>query len=105
MGQLSLPKYDVYFTTGETVGQSGTLIPDVGIGWQYTPPCVSLEWWPTADTPQGAPFTTATHWSAEQYVGTETNGYWNDKRGFLPFLDLPKSTQRSMELALSLGAA
>ena len=38
--------HDVYFTIGETVGQPGSQVPDVGLTWNYTPPCVALDWWP-----------------------------------------------------------
>jgi len=58
-GQLRLAKHDLYFTTGETVGQPGTLIPDTGIEWHYTPPCVALDWWPRCRPAGGdAPFST-----------------------------------------------
>ncbi len=42
-GRISLTPHDVYFTTGETVGQAGTRIPDLGLNWIYTPPCVALD--------------------------------------------------------------
>ena len=40
---LELPRYDTYFTTGETVaeGQPGTALP-----WVSIPECVALDWWP-----------------------------------------------------------
>jgi len=38
-GRINLTPHDVYFTTGETVGQLGTRIPDLGLNWIYTSPC------------------------------------------------------------------
>src|SRR5204863_5132666 len=50
-GELRLAPHDVYFTIGETVGQRGTCIPDLGLRWLHTPPCVSLDWWPLHPAP------------------------------------------------------
>jgi hypothetical protein len=44
-GQINIQPHDIYFTIGETVGRS-THFPDCGIKWHYTPPCVSLDFWP-----------------------------------------------------------
>src|SRR5207248_11416285 len=42
-GQLRVPKHDLYFTTGETVGTPGARFPDCGMKWIRTRPPVSLE--------------------------------------------------------------
>jgi hypothetical protein len=106
-GQIELPRHDVYFTIGETVGRPDALFPDCGLSWRHLPPCVALDWWPTCATPPSAPFTTVTNWIMYDYwVDDERGGYPNDKRtGFLPFLDLPRHTAQPLELALSLGGA
>jgi hypothetical protein len=106
-GQINLPRHDVYFTIGETVGRPEALFPDCGIPWRHLPPCVALDWWPTCPSPPRAPFTTVTNWIMYDYwVHDEQGGYANDKRtGFLPFLDLPQHTTQPLELALSLGGA
>ncbi len=102
-GLISLAQYDLYFTTGETVGQPGTRIPDVGLKWQYASPCVALEWWPRQAAVDG-PFTTVTHWHMDEWEEDADGLYSNDKRtGFLPFLDLPRSTAQPLELAILLG--
>jgi hypothetical protein len=101
-GQINVAPHDAYFTTGETVGRQGARFPDVGLEWQYTPPCVALEWWPRRAV-ERAPFTTVTHWRMRQWVEDAGEVYRNDKRtGFLPFLDLPQHTTRPLELALCL---
>lgn len=101
-GQINVAPHDAYFTTGETVGRQGARFPDVGLEWQYTPPCVALDWWPRRAV-ERAPFTTVTHWRMRQWVEDAGEVYRNDKRtGFLPFLDLPQHTTRPLELALCL---
>lgn len=103
-GQIQVSRHDVYFTTGETVGLPGSLCPDVGLPWQYTPPCVSLDRWPAAPPGPGAAFSTISHWSGDEWVQQGDEIYVNDKRaGFLPFLDLPRSAPAPLELALRLA--
>lgn len=102
-GQMQVAPHTLYFTTGETVGRSA-LIPDCGLPWMYTPPCVSLEAWPVTPAPDGAPFTTVSGWYANEWVSTDDGYYCNDKRhGFLPFLDLPRLTRQPLELAINIG--
>jgi len=101
-GQVSLSQHTLYFTTGETVGQG--LIPDCGLPWIYTPPCVSLDAWPVTTAADDAPFTTVSGWHANEWVTTGDGYYANDKRhGFLPFLELPRRTSQPLELALNLS--
>jgi hypothetical protein len=77
----------------------------VGLTWHHTPPCVALDWWPVRGAPSDAPFTTVSHWYADEwFVGADAS-FRNDKRsGFLPFLDLPRRTSVPLELALCLAA-
>jgi hypothetical protein len=102
-GRISLTPHDVYFTTGETVGQPGTRIPDVGLNWIYTRPCVALDWWPTHKSTTKAPFTTVAHWYAGGWLEDNAHAHLDDKRsGFVPFLDMPRFTNHQLELALDL---
>jgi hypothetical protein len=102
-GQLRVAPHTSYFTTGETVGKSASL-PDCGLPWMYTPPCVSLAAWPVTPAPLDSAFTTVSGWYANEWVCTAGGYYGNDKRhGFLPFLDLPSRTRQPVELALNLG--
>lgn len=99
-----LAPHDVYFSIGETVGQPGSLIPDLGLKWHYTPPCVHLESWPVHPTPKRAPFTTVSHWNESSVITDDRGDYVNDKRrAFRPYLDLPRHTNQPLELALCLG--
>jgi hypothetical protein len=106
-GVLSIAPHDHYFTIGETVGNPNARFPDNGLRWHYTPPCVALDWWPTARAPKGAPFTTVTHWNTpEEWMIENGEDYPNSKRtGFLPYLTLPRCTAQPLELAILLGDA
>jgi hypothetical protein len=102
LGEIKLVPHDLYFTIGETVGRPGAKFPDAGLPWNYTPPCVALNWWPPRRCPRDAPFTTVAHWY-DGWMGSEDDGYVNGKRsGFLPFIDLPRQVNLPLELALDL---
>ena len=93
-GLVDVAKHDVYLTIGEHV-------PDPDRTWHHVPPCVSLDWWSPRSAPADAPFTTVGHWYAGGWIGADEAA--DDKRsGFLPLLDLPRSTARPLELALDL---
>ena len=103
-GEVEVANHNFYFTIGETVGTSKALFPDAGIKWQYTPPCVSLDWWVPKHVENGAPFTTISQWGSYEWMKDSKGVYSNNKRmGFLPFLNLPKHTPQSLELALCFG--
>jgi hypothetical protein len=102
-GRIKLTPHDVYFTTGETVGQPGTRVPDVGLSWIYTRPCVALDWWPPHEARAKETFTTLAHWYAGGWLEDDAHAHLDDKRsGFLPFLDMPRFTGHALELALDL---
>ena len=80
-GELRVQHHDVHLTIGETVGQPGSLIPDVGLTWHHTPPPVSLAAWPVAPSSSDAPFNTVSHWYAREWMmGADGAWYSNDKR-------------------------
>ncbi|HZT96348.1 MAG TPA: hypothetical protein VFB34_05875 [Chloroflexota bacterium] len=101
-GHIRLAPHTVYFSMGETVGQSGAPFPDLGLKWLYTPPCVALDWWPMHEAGPDAAFTTVSHWYGdEDWIEHEGRLFRNDKRsGFLPFLELPRCSGQALELAL-----
>jgi hypothetical protein len=105
-GVQILPTHDLYFTIGETVVRPDGTLPDAGVRWLYTPPCVALEWWPVVEAAEGSPFTTVSNWETRgDWVTYGNESYLNSKReGFLPFLDLPRHTSQPLELALCLAA-
>ena len=104
--QIAIARHDTYFTIGETVGQPGSNLPDVGLRWHYTPPCVSLEAWRPSPVVARAPFTTVSQWEGGDWMLHGEDSYSNEKRdGFQPYLDLPAMTRQPLELALGLGTA
>ncbi len=101
-GQISVAPHNTYFTIGETVGSPRSLFPDCGLEWQYTCPCVALDWWPPTLANSNSSYTTVTNWW-DNWVEFQGQSYSNAKRdGFLPFLDLPKHTSQPLELALNI---
>ena len=104
-GYINIARHDIYFTIGETVGASDLTIPDCGVEWLYTPPCVNLDHWGVCQPSENASFTTVSHWyMADEWIELENEGFMNDKRsGFVPFLSLPSVTNQSLELAINLN--
>jgi hypothetical protein len=107
-GLVSIAHHDMYFTIGETVGRLGARFPDAGLKWHYTPPPVYLPEWPPTRTDgmadAMAPYTTVSHWWAEEWVKIQGEYRDNNKRAaFLDYVDLPSRTSRSLELALCLA--
>lgn len=101
---LTIATHDVYFTIGETVAAPDAKFPDAGIHWHYTPPCVSLDYWPLMPTVSGTPLTTVSHWSMDEWEYDNGEIYSNDKRmGFLPYFSLPKYSSLPLELAILFG--
>ena len=102
-GDFSVAQHDRYFTIGETVGKSGSRIPDVGIQWLHTPPCVDTDAWQVASSSPDRPFTTVTHWGGESVVDGDSM-YPNSKRdSFLQFLKLPTLVRSPLEIAVLLS--
>jgi hypothetical protein len=104
--QLVVPRHDVYFTTGETVGTEAAHFPDCGIAWVHIRPPVSLERWPIAGDDPGGAMTTVSAWDSDDWVVDAVTRFENTKRvAFLPFRELPGLTQQRLELALYLRTA
>ena len=107
-GQLKVPRHDLYFTTGETVGTPGALFPDCGLEWVRIPPAVCVEQWSCANGDRGDAMTTVSAWDSPDWVVDRPGGirFDNSKRvAFLPFRDLPRLTPQPLELALFLDTA
>jgi hypothetical protein len=100
----SLPRYDVHFTIGEGMSGAITQSEEGAVRWEYTPPCVALDWWPVRAAEPGAAFTTVSAWSTEDWYIDGGRWYSNQKRdGFEPYLDLPRRVSLPLELALALA--
>jgi hypothetical protein len=110
-GQLTVPRHDLHFSTGETVGTPAALFPDCGLRWRNIHPPVCLDLWPSVDASSGTAFSTVSSWwgggakgKAEWVVDDAEVCYDNSKRiSFLEFLALPRMTSQQLELALNFS--
>ncbi len=102
-GQLSVPRHDLHFTTGETVGTPAARFPDCGLTWIHIRPPVCLESWPYTFDPRAEAFTTVSIWDSNDWIVDGQEAYENTKRvAFLEFAELARLTSQPLELALFL---
>jgi hypothetical protein len=100
-GQLVVQPHDLYFTTGETIGVAGSLIPDCGLPWRRIRPPICLDHWPYAEVACSDAFTTVSNWTGWDWLLEDGALFENTKRvAFLPFKELPRHTPQPLELAL-----
>jgi len=97
--------HNAFFTFGGNIGRTGCTVPGDGLPWKPTRQPVVLDLWPVITSPLDAPFTTVMQW--ESYPEREFNGqrYGTKAASFQPYLDLPRSTAVSLELALGSANA
>jgi hypothetical protein len=110
--QLTVPRHDIYFTIGETVGTPGSRIGDCGLEWIHIRPPVALDLWPTCSDLRSEAFTTVSNWyggdgtgsGCEWIVAEDGTSYENTKRiSFLNLIELPRLIDQPLELALCFG--
>ncbi len=108
-GQLHVARHDLYFTIGETVGTPHARFPDGGFAWERFRSPIWLPAWPCVSRPATRAFTTVSSWwggrGGGEWVRLGKDEYYdNNKRAsFLGFVELPRRTGKTLELALSLG--
>ncbi len=108
-GQIRVARHDLHLTIGETVGRPDALFPDCGLAWTRIRPPIWLPAWPVVLDPDARAFTTVSSWwggggSGEWVTDGRDVCYENNKRAsFLAFVDLPRRTRETLELALSIG--
>src|SRR5688572_3460401 len=99
-----LAAHHVHFTFGENIGAPDCRIPPDGFHWLPTRQPVALELWPpdaTAASNGRADYTTITSW-INHVESIEYQGefyHWQKDREFEKFLDLPRRSTASFELA------
>ena len=96
-------QHTAFFSFAGNIGSPGCDVPDDGLPWRPTRQPVVLEAWPVTPAPARGPFTTVMQW--ESYPAREHAGrrYGMKSDSFAPYLDLPRRTGVSLELAV--GAA
>ena len=108
-GTMTLAPHDAYFTVGNaTFAEANGDFLATGLRWHATPPAVSLDHWPVVPVPDGAAWSTVSHWYMDVWMvdaeGEGGGAYMNDKRtAFEPYLHLPCEVDRPMTLALNLN--
>lgn len=98
-----LTEHDFYFTIGENIGTHDCSIPVGDIPWQHTRPPVVLHDWPAAPANSLERFTTVASWRGP--YGPVTYGgktYGLKVHEFRKFLDMPRLTGRTFEIALQI---
>jgi hypothetical protein len=97
-------QHDVFFTLGESIGRPGCEIPTCGLTWHPTRQPIVLDDWPVRPAPDG-PFTTVMSWKIEPTPPSIGGRVYGGKDvEFERFLELPRRTPETLEVALS-GAA
>ena len=97
-----LSRHDACFTYAENLGASDCPIPLGGIAWQKTRPPVVLGLWKDRADPTCRHFSTVATWhnKGKDIVFEGQTYYWSKHVNFLKFLDLPRRTPQSLELAV-----
>ena len=96
---MDLSKHNLFFTVGLNVDQPEFSIPLHGIEWQTFLPPVALEYWPMQTDTSAKNFTTIGQWRG-QYAVWQDEIYGPKCDEFLRFVELPRKTPQSIELAL-----
>lgn len=94
-----------HFTFGENIYGEGCLLPSGNLDYKTTRQPVVLDLWNTNNTTlTKGKFTTVARWRKPKEKTIEFNGEnyrWNKDKEFERFIDLPKQSNQSFELALS----
>ena len=100
-----LSRHDACFTYAENLGASDCPIPLGGIDWQKTRPPVVLGLWKERADPACRHFSTVATWEnkGKDITFEGHTYYWSKHVNFLKFLDLPRHTPQSLELAVETG--
>jgi hypothetical protein len=100
---LGLAGHHLYVTVGSQVGRAGCDLPVSGIDWQYVPPPVVLDEWPTSST-RWTRFTSVGSWRGG-YGRLERNGqlYGQKAHELRKVRDLPRTSAHAFELALDIS--
>ena len=97
-----LSRHDACFSYAENLGASDCPIPLGGIDWKQTRPPVVLGLWPEQVDPACRHFSTVATWhnKGKDIAFQGQTYYWSKHVNFLKFLDLPRHTPQSLELAV-----
>jgi hypothetical protein len=98
-----LDAHTSFFTFGENIGNSQSILPTGGYNWHPTRQPVAIELWENAE-PQGLTYTTVGTWNSQgremKYRGEMFT--WDKRTEWCRFLDLPSRTTKSFEIAMDV---
>jgi hypothetical protein len=100
---LGLERHQFFFTVGQNVGGQEFPIPTLGIAWEPIFPPVVLDLWPAHVDESCTRVSTIGDWHGSQYAEYDGELYAGKRDEFIRFLELPKRTQRPIELALCIS--
>lgn len=92
--------HTAFFTFGERFRQPGCTIPDDGLPWRPTRQPVVLDMWPVIPPTRDGVFTTVMQWESYPPVTWDGKSFGTKSASFRSFLDLPKRTSATLELAV-----
>jgi len=96
--------HQMFFTYGENYGAADCGVPLNGVTYKKTRQPVDLDLWPMSCDPQAVHFTTIGNYRQEG-GDVEYNGqtyYWSKHHEWEKFLDLPRLTAQSFQVALNI---
>lgn len=96
-----LPRYDVYYTTGASVGTERSLVPTVGRQWGRLFHPVVTDLFPFQPVPSNAPFTTIMNWQSYEPLEYKGKVYGHKDVEFEKFMLLPQAAPIPLEIAVS----
>ncbi|HTM50404.1 MAG TPA: hypothetical protein VL285_17040 [Bryobacteraceae bacterium] len=100
----AIAAHDIHFSFGENLGNSDCDVPMNGVKWHATRQPVVLDLW-RHTAPAGAAYNTITTWhnKAKPITYRGNQYYWTKDREFERFLDLPRRSAASFEIAATVN--
>jgi hypothetical protein len=97
-----LDSHTHHFSFGEKLGQADCAVPVGCFHYRPTRQPVILDWWPAPDA-DGERYSTVSNWrqTSKDITWRGERWFWSKDREFERFLELPRSSGRSLELALA----
>ena len=96
-----LDEYDYYFSTGQNVGTEACLAPTAELKWHHMFHPVVTSLYELTPAASDAPFTTIMNWQSYEPVEFDGEVYGHKDVEFQKFLELPRQTSASLEIAVS----
>ena len=101
---VPLPSYDVYYTTGRSIGTARSTSPTAGRQWRPLFHPVDIDAFPVSPGRADAPFTTVMNWQSYEPVSYGGQTYGHKDVEFANFMTLPHATDAGLEIAVAGSA-